>query len=460
MKASVFALVALVAALIVPAAQAGTYDVQLCADPQETGFAVRNDDAGVLTTTSTCPPVPGEPFSGVFVGVRPGTTGMGRGTAAAWTVSAPAGTSLDALAVRRRMAKSDASYEIAVVKADGSVADGCSAGDQCDESVATRTYGATREVTFRVRCAAATCGSSAQGSRAWLTIESARATIDDPAPPVIAPTATLGTWQRTPEVSVGATDASGIASVALRKDGQAVGTVTSTCDFRHLRPCPAGGATVSVALPDGAHALTATATDAAGQSSTAAIGTLLLDRQAPGAPEGLTVQPSGTGFYLYSWRNPDQGTAAPIAAAHLSDGTVVKGAGITQLVSASPVERIHLEDAAGNADAATAVGVATARTLPLNPPILEDAAAPRIKLSSARRSGTRLIVKGSVANATSGKVTATLTRGQRSTRKSTAVRKGKFSITLSLNATMRRKGSVTLTVKHGSAKATKRLRFR
>ncbi len=57
-------------------------------------------------------------------------------------------------------------------------------------------------------------------------------------------------------------------------------------------------------------------------------------------------------------------------------------------------------------------------------------------------------------------VTATVTRGKRSTRKSAAVRKGKFSITLSLNATMRRKGSVTLTVKHGSAKATKRLRFR
>lgn len=458
MRASVFALVALVAALIVPAAQAGTYDVQLCADPQETGFAVRNDNPSVLTTRAACPPVLTDPFVGVLVGTKVDVGDMVGGTAASWTVSAPTGTSFETLRVQRRLAKIDRAYEIAVVS-NGAVVDGCGSGSRCDANVATVNYDLTREVAFRVRCAATTC-STATGSRAWLTIESARATVDDPAPPVIAPTATLGTWQRTPEVSVGATDASGIASVALHKDGQAVGAVTSTCDFRHLRPCPAGAVTVSVALPDGAHALTATATDAAGQSSTAAIGTLLLDRQAPGAPEGLTVQPSGTGFYLYSWRNPDQGTAAPIAAAHLSDGTVVKGAGITQLISASPVERIHLEDAAGNADAATAVGVATARTLPLNPPILEDAAAPRIKLSSARRSGTRLIVKGSVANATSGKVTATVTRGKRSTRKSTAVRKGKFSITLSLNATMRRKGSVTLTVKHGSAKATKRLRFR
>ena len=48
MKASVFALVALVFALFSAAAHAGTYEVQLCADPQATGFVAHNDNAAVL----------------------------------------------------------------------------------------------------------------------------------------------------------------------------------------------------------------------------------------------------------------------------------------------------------------------------------------------------------------------------------------------------------------------------
>lgn len=459
MKASVCALVALVVMLVPAVTHAATYEVQLCTDPQASGFVARNDNGGVLATTSVCPAVANDPFSGLFAGVKPGTATMARGTIAGWTVTAPAGTSFEALTARRRLAKYDPNYEVAVVKADGSIPDGCLADDTCGEEVATRTYRLTREVTFRVRCAAATCGSSTQSSRAWIAVEQARATIDDPAPPVIA-ASSAGGWQRTPAVSVSATDASGIASLALRSGDQTVGTQALSCDFRHLQPCPGTGTgTFTVSFPDGSYPLTAQATDAAGQTATTAVGTLKLDRQAPTAPEGLAVQPVPGGRYVYTWRNPDQGAMAPIAAAHLSDGTVVKGAGITQLESASPAERIYLEDEAGNANPATAVGTASNRALPLNPPILQDAAAPRIKLSSARRSGTRLIVKGRVTNATASKVTATVSRGSRSTRKSASVRKGRFTITISLNATMRRKGTVTLTVKHGGAKTTKRLRF-
>lgn len=458
MKASVLALVALVVGLLPAVAHAGTYDVQLCADPQVTGFVTRNDNPGVLTTTSVCPSVANDPFSGVFAGVKVGTGSMARGTTAGWTVTAPPGTSFEALTVRRRLAKGDPNYEVSVVKADGSIPDGCLADDTCGEGVSTRTYGRTSELTFRVRCAAVICGTSTQGSRAWITVESARATIEDPAAPAITPPA-AERWQRTPAVSVTATDASGIASVALRSGDQVVGSQTLACDYRHLQPCPATGTgTFTLDIADGNHALTAEATDAAGQVATSAFGTLKLDRQPPAAPEGLSVQSAGAGRYLYIWRNPDQGAAAPIAAAHLSDGTVVKGNGITQIESASSTERIYLEDEAGNADPETAIGVGSNRTLPLNPPILQDAA-PRIRLSSARRSGKRLIVKGRVSNATSAKVTATVSRGAHKARKAAGVRKGRFTITLTLNATMRRKGSVTLTVRHAGAKATKRLRF-
>ena len=164
-----------------------------------------------------------------------------------------------------------------------------------------------------------------------------------------------------------ATDASGIASVELRSGTQSAGSKALACDFRHLQPCPETGAgTFALDVADGSHVLTALATDAAGQVATSALGTLKLDRQPPAAPEGLSVQPSGTGRYVYTWRNPDQGAMAPIVAAHLSDGTVVKGSGITQLESASPVERIYLEDEAGNADPATAVGISSS-TAPSTP---------------------------------------------------------------------------------------------
>ena len=232
------------------------------------------------------------------------------------------------------------------------------------------------------------------------------------------------------------------------------------CDYRHLQPCPGtGSATFTADLPDGTYPLTAQATDAAAQSSTAPYGTLMLDRTAPASPTGLTVRATGNGMYAYTWTNPDQGQAAPIAAARLSDGTVVKGANIQQLESASPVERVHLEDAAGNADPATAVGASTSTPLQLKPPILQSTSAPKIKVSSAKRQGTRLVVKGTVTNASTTRVTVTVTRGKRSTRKTATLSKGRFTVRVALSSALRRKGTVTLTVRHGTAKATKRLRF-
>jgi hypothetical protein len=171
------------------------------------------------------------------------------------------------------------------------------------------------------------------------------------------------------------------------------------------------------------------------------------------------MRPTEIGTYVYSWTNPDQGTNAPIAAARLSDGTVVKGANIQQLESASPVERVYLEDEAGNADPATAVGTSSGTPLTLNPPLLQSTTPPKIKLSSAKRQGTQLVIKGTVANATKAKVTATLKRGARTVRKSATVSRGRFTIRIALNASMRRKGTVSLTVRHETAKATKRVRF-
>ena len=110
----------------------------------------------------------------------------------------------------------------------------------------------------------------------------------------------------------------------MREAGNAVGSQAEACDFRHLVPCPAPlQASVPTSLADGVHALTVAATDAAGNIGTATA-TLKLDTKAPTAPVGLSVSRSG-GSFVYTWTNPDTTGTAPIAAAHLSDGTVVKG---------------------------------------------------------------------------------------------------------------------------------------
>ncbi|GEM_PF-6139382 len=456
MKASAAALAAILLALVAATAEAAPYTVRLCTDPQATGFVARNDNPAALTATATCPWSDEVPYSGVFAGVKPGTAGVARGVGAGWTLTAPAGTSFEEVTVRRRLRKADRDYEV-VVAADGKVVDGCAANVRCDEEVTTRAYEVTRELAVSVRCADATCGNSPQGSRAWIAIESATAQINDPAPPTVSVTASG--WQRAPTVTVSAADASGVASLALVSGARTLGTTTLRCDDRHLRPCPATGtATFAPDLPDGTHPITARATDAAKQTASAT-GTLKVDRTAPGPPENLTVRSHGDA-YLYTWTNPDQGTAAPIVAAHRSDGTVVRGANLQQLESTSPVERIYLEDEAGNADPATAVGVPAVSAVSLNPPVLhQNAAAPKVKLTSAKRSGTRLVVRGTVSHPTAKRVTATVTRGKRTARKSATLSNGRFTIRIALNATMRRKGTVTLTVRHGTAKATKRLRF-
>src|SRR5262249_34334793 len=120
-------------------------------------------------------------------------------------------------------------------------------------------------------------------------------------------------------------------------------------------PCPgAAAATVTPDLPDGLHTLTAVATDAAGQTQTSSTTTLKLDRVAPAAPLALTVERQPDDSFLYSWHNPDQAGAAPIAAVHLSDGTVIRGTNLQQAQASSGNLSVWLEDEAGNADAASA----------------------------------------------------------------------------------------------------------
>ncbi len=391
------------------ATSAGTYDVNLCAD----GFTARNDNAALLTTSMTCP------APGLFAGVRPGAAGPPAGATAGWTVSAPAGTTLRRLVVRRSFGKEDAGYEVAVRTREGTILDLCPLG--CPSAPATVTYTPlrTQSVAFTVACI-----TGCANAPAWLAIHGATATIEDPNPPTV--TVEAGAWQRTAEVAVTAEDASGIR--------------TEGCDFTRLPPCPGRVRTMlKLDVADGVHALTAGATDAAGNTTSAPF-TLKLDRVAPAAPGDLAVQDG-----VYTWRNPD--SAAPIVAAHFSDGTVVRGEGIERAQVANPDLSVWLEDAAGNVDAANAARRARPRVIAVQPPVLQ----PVLAITRTVRSGRALTVRGTA----SGRVTATLTRLRKTVRRSARPRNGRWTLKLRVA----HRGTYTLTVRSDGATVRKRVRF-
>ncbi len=398
---------ALIALALAPPAHAGTYDVQLCAE----GFTARNDSPSTLTTTATCP-------SGLSVAVRPGALGPAPGASAAWTLTAPAGTTLRALRVRRSLVKDDRNYDVAVQTGEGTVLESCPFGDECTTE-GTRTYrpSATRSIAFRVGCAAA--APLCPNATAQIAVSEATATIDDPEPPVVKG-ASAG-WQRTADVL--AEDASGIRNVAGRDQ---------PCSFTRLPPCP-DRVLAPLDVADGVHTVSVTATDAAGQSRTAPV-TIRVDRVAPEAPQGLSVTPGPNG-YVYAWTNPVG--MAPIAAAHLSDGTVVRGEGITQAQATSGDLSVWLEDAAGNADPASAVRIAAVRPIALNPPVLQTP--PRLQITRTTRSGRTLTLRGTAQ----ARVTASLTRFGKTVRGAARVRNGRWTLRLRVA----KRGTYRLTVR-------------
>jgi hypothetical protein len=438
-------------------AHAATYEVRLCSNATSAGFVGRNDNSSALMILAQCPPEGNDPYSGMLVSARPGQFGPAAGQAAAWTVVAPAGTMLRTLSVRRTFAKSDPNYEVAMTTAEGAVLDGCPYLVTCTEESGTRTYGPTlsRSISFRVGCApaAASCGSSTL-PRAWLVINQATATIEDPDPPVVGTPEPVGPWQHTADVAVAANDSSGVRSLGLQEGPRTLASRDETCNFTQLTPCPLSlRRTLSADVVDGIHTITATATDAAGQSRVSDSTTLRVDRQAPAAPIGLTIGAGSDGSFVYTWRNPNQGAAAPITAAHYVVGnleTVVRGPNIERLEAPSGGARVWLEDEAGNSDPANAANAGDGTPITSQSPLLRPSLpSPRLRIVKTTRTKTKLIVRGTIARGARARVTATLSRGKRSMRASVTPRGGKWTIQLRLSTALRRAGSNKLIVRYG-----------
>jgi hypothetical protein len=145
-----------------------------------------------------------------------------------------------------------------------------------------------------------------------------------------------------------------------------------------MQPCPTGAAdevTVqTTSFSDGTHALTRCATDFAGNSACLFPVSVRIDNNPPAHPRSLSLA-GGEGWrrvdnFDFSWSNPDQGPASPIAAAYwritgpAGYDTGVKlasGPGISSLADRTLPRpgiyafRIWLRDEAGNADSSSAV---------------------------------------------------------------------------------------------------------
>ena len=456
-------------------AHAATYEVRLCSDASAAGFTAHNDSPTLMLTSARCPGNDDHPFCGVMAKVNPADDAPKPGALASWTITAPSGTKLQQVNTIRGYDKRDRNYEVLVVTAEGGALQACGLGTLCSEVAQAKPYGPinTQSLWFGVRCAPSRlfCTNSTDGSRAWIAVYSATVTVQDPDPPTVAAPATGTEWQRGTAIEVVANDASGIGSVALSAGTQTVARVAQACDFTRMLPCPPSvRVPLAPDLPDGTHTISAVATDAAGQSRSSAPATLKLDRTAPEAPIAMSVDRSPDGSYVYTWRNPAQTGAAPIAAVHSSDGeteSVARGADIERLVAPSGDLRLWLEDEAGNADRAKAAGLGDGTAVGVNPPLLRPTTpSPRLRITRATRSGKTLVIRGTIARAATARISATVTRGKRSVRASAKPRKGTWTIRVRLTTPLRRKGTNAITVRYGGqagyspAKATKRLKVR
>jgi hypothetical protein len=491
-------LVAIVVGLISTAAHAGTYTVSACFDApagQFAAFASSNSSPSTLTADAHCPPAPGESFSGLLLSTTLMAVGSPDGATAAWTTSAPPGTTLDQLSVRRYFGKRDENWDVSVVKADGSALETCDFNPatqlECTVGSATPTAPAnyvtyanldTSSVSFRLRCDAApfTCLSGTSQRQAWIALYAATAQIVDPVAPVLGtPSGSLvddsshAGWHRGVEsLSVPASDSSGIKATGVSIDGTAVAAVDQSCDFTQMRPCPAEAspaiAVDLASLSDGPHELRMSATDAATQASSVTR-TLNVDQHPPAAPVGLATTTLGDGRYAASWTNPGQGAAAPITGASYEvcrvagNGCPIRaltsGVGVHDLPPfALPADsgryalRVALVDQAGNTDASrVAIGQIDTDSTTAPPPPPGRREPPSFRPAGAARVQRLLTIRGTVAASATGSVTGVVTgidhRRPQATA-TTSVRRSAWRLQLELPRGLRRQSRYLLVLKY------------
>jgi hypothetical protein len=466
---------------------AATYEVTACAShplAAAGAFEQLNTSPATLETTTACRGTPIGEFEGIVAADRPGNLGTPSGRVAASTITAASGTSIRAIRARRYLGKRDNEWHVWVRTGEGTILESCevnasfscTVGAEPTSQSSWTTYSglATDSVSFGVSCRAAVgdCVSASSFRSAWAIVYSTVTTVDDPAPPtsvVVSGPLADGShnWLSGDMAArLAAEDASGIRRIDLISDGVTVGSVEGACDFGLMRPCPGRLEehllVETTRLGDGEHRLTARAVDAAGNATESTATVVRVDTSAPEAPLELRALPGAGGSYRVSWRNPEQGAAAAIAAAHYQlcmvrsndcvSGGVVPGTAITALPDLQPPPGrspwdllVWLQDGAGHAERSRAARITLlpqTSSPPPDPgpggprppapqPTDPRRSAPGLRVTSAVRTRHAIVVRGTLKKGVAGRVVISLRRRPASrawASRSVVPRRGRFTV--------------------------------
>jgi len=396
-------------AIVAATSYAGTYDVLAACDTPggvNHAFVATNTDPTTLTMSATCPTGDGQD-AGIHVGeVLLASNSIAGGAHAGYTITAPTGTAITAIAYRRDLGQFDNRDTIPALRdATGTIVGNewcqlppndtpprCEVGSQqVSTPPVTLTGLNTTSLTFGLLCVphppSVGCNASAFDEQAWFSVYSADVTITENSAPALGTVAgdlQAGGWLRGTRTLTlaGASDTSGIQDAGVSIDGtSAIAPSTSgpaACDFTYVRPCgDLGNATWSIdtsALPDGPHHAVVTVANAAGVAASATPIDFDSDNTAPTGPVNLTSS-VGTAWQTsdstqLTWTLPDQGSGSPITTARVATcdeaGQNCGPATSTDTLTGTSVhpgpgahtERVWLGDAAGNASPGTATTVA------------------------------------------------------------------------------------------------------
>jgi hypothetical protein len=269
----------------------------------------------------------------------------------------------------------------------------CAGGFTAWTGIGGPTYGASP--VARLRCGSSNGCTNAGGLLGGgnMNIERTTVTIADGTPPAVSvgSSAVAGGWRAgTQSVDVSASDNVGIQEDRVLIDGALFGATRPPCNYGQKIPCPNGVNTLQVptgGLADGAHTLSAQAVDAAQNVGGSAGVTISTDNTPPTQALDVVLDGGATwrteNKFRVSWRNPPQRFAPIVAAEYQLCPTVAEGASATARAQAQrqcvrgsrtgsgltkiddltvPRENawtlsLWLRDAAGNQQAASAVGV-------------------------------------------------------------------------------------------------------
>jgi hypothetical protein len=491
-------------ATMVPAAEAGTYDVLACdAAPGavNNSWTFETNDSTHIAGSTACPS--SNDRSGLLVTDKLNTGGPSASAAVygQWIVRAPAGTTITHIRLRRYLNMDGGTgWKLYGRQADGTTLSGetCTVqpgNDDC--TVGGYAYGAidrplsTTSIAYGFECptTGSGCVTGATIHSASAAVYSANVTITDPTAPAIGtPTGGLvtasGYHKGTESVTFNGTDALGISARRLLIDGSEAAADTPTCDYTQLVPCtnPATAATFAFdtnTLGDGEHTVQVAVEDAAANRTSSTATTITVDHSAPGLPQNLQAGPRAATdpAFTATWSNPE-GQVAPITAAHwrlcptgnstgCQTGTIA-GTSISGTLPAYGSYQLFvaLEDGAGNVGWEGALPLSYERPAPPPPtptptptatptpaptatptPTPTPRANPQLKVTTAtfKRSKRTATVAGTTASSATGRVRLKVSYrrcGKPRSRTLTAtIKRGRFTARTRLSSSDARRAS-------------------